>query len=76
MKVQIFLEEGDKAEEVPELMTKAFHHKHEKTHTEEFQDPLIEELLDELDKIMKKTVLLGGFEETVMHLVRNMPYAG
>lgn len=74
MKVKIFLENGEKSEDVPELMEKAFHHKHEREHTEEFEDPLMEELLSELDQIMKKTVLLGGFEEVMTHLVEQMPY--
>lgn len=75
MQVKIYLEKGETEKQIDELLEKAFHHKHEKTHTEEFQDPLIEALLSELDAEVKRTIMLGGFEETMTHILDHIPYA-
>lgn len=67
MKVKVILE-GESEAEADEMLEKAFSKKHEHAHTEEFQDPLIEELLSDFDKEIKKIVFLGGFQEAIQIL--------
>lgn len=63
--MKIFLEDGESPEDANDMLVKAITAKHEHSHGEEFEDALIEELLTEIDREMKRVVVLGGFKEAI-----------
>lgn len=71
MRVKVILENGETPDDAEFFLEKALRHKHEKSHSEKFQDDLFEELLAELDIEMKRTVLVGGFEESMKELMKD-----
>lgn len=68
MKVQVYLEPGESQADADAFFAKAAK-KHEHQHVERFEDPLIQELLGEVDAYVTNDVLLAGFEDVLSSLL-------
>lgn len=71
--MKVYLEPGESIEDSEEFFSKASKSKHEHHHQERFEDPLMEDLLEEMDHEMRNLVLVEGFKNTLIHLLADNP---